>query len=615
MEKNKKTPLLFLLLSLPCIHVKGTVPNCTSEPDKNLSCYSDYNQTITCSWHSPHDSDSHCKVYAEKATGYSDSCHLKPVDVSRPALKKCSMLFDRGPEMFFSTDKLIVELRCAHVKKNPVTSIFFIPYCHVKLNPPEKPKVNATSMTLRLAKERDKIRNFIFQLQWKQEDKLWREALNVTKECEWSCITLLHSESLIQGEKYEARVRVQPGTAFGGSSVWSEWSPSGSWVSHIGRRREPPADGSWTTSAVVICSVLVVLLLTVLTLKSNQTICFSLSFRIFLTTKVKGQPFPKQAPSSLNFQNYLNPQLRAFFKPLDIASVEIATSVDDISPIKPEAELPDKMRNESGYESTNSSFSNPSYAHVCSAPPPPVSLLTSAGNLDPCAPDTPYGPVCCQGEDKDSGQKREEFREKEVKIRELFSKDCNKDEPVLVISDYEKVDKLQMERFRLQSLDSGVGSGEEVSQESLEADSINMTESNEEDQEETELEKEKGVLQKLFGGSVDIFGKDSIQVCSDYERVQKLQPDSPEPQNLSVNNEIQEQFDHQESLEDTDKSTESTNLLASPCSFSSVTTMSSNFGGPVLKPVLHCNILALMSSSRSMELSGDDYMPVRQDQS
>ncbi|XP_034543283.1 uncharacterized protein LOC117815588 [Notolabrus celidotus] len=364
-------------------------------------------------------------------------------------------------------------------------------------------------------------------------------------------------------------------------------------------------DESWIISTTVTCAVVLALIMAVITLKRNKTIW------IFLITKIKGQPIPNPAKSFLkdvNFQSYLSSRLTNLFTPLEITSIEIVSPVK-LVPFKPEAELLEKMKSKSSYDSSNSGFSNPSYAHLGSAPPVSVSLLT-AGNLDPCAADTPYGPVCSQSEDKDAGQEREEVREKDVKILKLLSNGCNKGNPPLVISDYEKVEKVQLERSRLQSLDSGVCNGEEPSQESLEADSINVTESHDEINEEREAGKEtEGVFQKLFGGNVDISGKGSIQVCYDYERVQKLQPDSPELQSLDVNNEIEEHFGHQESLEDTDKSSESTNLLPPPCSFSSVTAMSSNLNGPAFRPAPHCNILALMTTRWSLEASGDGYMP------
>lgn len=293
----------------------------------------------------------------------------------------------------------------------------------------------------------------------------------------------------------------------------------------------------------------------------------------------------------------------------------------------------EKKKTESSYESTSSSFSNPSYSQL--SPLPPVSSLT-AGNLEPCGADTPYGPVGSQDEGRNAEQDRHEERGKEVEILQLLSKGSNNSEPMLVMSDYEKVEKPQVECFRLQSLDSGMCSGEEVSQESLEADSISVTDGHDEGpegKEERAGDNGRGVLfPKLFGGSGGIFGKGSIQVCSDYERVQKLQAYSPELASLDsgISSGGEEQVSQEESLEDVDKSTECTSLLFPPApphpsatsgSLPSSPPLPLHFSGPCLSPALPplaSHILqktALMSINMSMEPSGDGYMPVRKEQS
>lgn len=303
--------------------------------------------------------------------------------------------------------------------------------------------------------------------------------------------------------------------------------------------------------------------------------------------------------------------------------------MDTFASCGPEAALLEKMRSESRHESTSSNFSNPIYSQLCPPPPPPpppVSSLT-AGNLAPCAAETPYGPVGGQAEGKNAEQDEDEVRAKEAEIRQLLSKGSNNSEPMLVVSDYEKAEKLHVERARLQSLDSGVCSGEEVSQESLEADSINVTDEGPEGEEEREAGNEKDVvIQKLFEGSGGDFGKGPIQVCSGYEQVQKLQADSPELDSgissggeEQVSQEESQEESLEESLEDADKSTESTSLLFPPPLPPPPPYSVSPFFTPQplnffthLSPALHPQHLlettALMSTTRSVEPSGDGYM-------
>lgn len=202
---------------------------------------------------------------------------------------------------------------------------------------------------------------------------------------------------------------------------------------------------------------------------------------------------------------------------MEIVSVEVTSTLDGVAPNMPEAILQEKMRSKSSYES------NPFYSKLSA----PGFSLTS-GNMEACATDTPYEPSGCQCDSKNTVQNKDEVTEEEVVIQELLSKGTDT-MSMQVILDYEKVGRPQVERIRLHSLDSGLCSGEEVSQESLEADSLNVTDSHDEWTEGKEVtgggNEEKINFQKLFEDS-GISDKESIKVHSGYEQVQKLQADS-----------------------------------------------------------------------------------------
>lgn len=321
-------------------------------------------------------------------------------------------------------------------------------------------------------------------------------------------------------------------------------------------------------------------------------------------------------------------------KHVEIVPVEVNSTLDEVTPRVLESTLREMKRLKGSNEMCSSSFSNPIYNQPS---PPPVSSLT-AGNLEACDADTPYGPVGCHTDRTVAEPDGDEERGKETEVRQLLSKGSSNCEPMTMISDYEKAVQSQVEHFRLQSLDSGVCSGEEVSQESLEPDSVIMANCDDDDDDDddepegngqTEGESEEKVaLQKLFGGSAGIFDKGSIQVCSGYEKVQKQQSDRDELHSLdsSVSSEGQEQVNHEESPEDVHKSTESTGFLFIPpppssvleCSLHTFLTLPLNFPRVDFTPALPCHVLdriGLMSSSRSMEPSGDGYMPVSQEQS
>ncbi|XP_026159543.1 uncharacterized protein LOC113128432 [Mastacembelus armatus] len=631
MERNKKTHVFFLLT---LVHVSAVRMDCPKLPDNNLTCYTDYNHIITCVWNSTYVAEHEvCKIYAQKKGARKNSkfakreCDLKPFDDTTPALKKCSMDLNKR-SAFQTSDMWSINLRCDPVKPslNISFTIPFKPHCQIKLNPPEKPEVNFTTVSLLLRDSSRDISIFRFELEWKQENLPWSD-LSVQKKTiqgDANNKAELDPDMLIKGERYEARTRVQTGDY----SIPSDWSPSALWVSPIGKPKPPPSDVVVGVSGIVITvAVTFTLILAVVFLKADKTTW------VYIVKKIRGPPIPNPASSFLqdgNFQDWFSPHFssesfQSFLKPVEFASVEVTSKVDVVAPCKAEVALLEKMRCENSYESTSSSFSNPSYSHLC--PPPPISSLT-AGNLEPCAADTPYGPVGKASEAENTEQDKEEDGRKETEILALLSKCSRNNEPVQMISDYEKVEKSQIERFRLQSLDSGVCSGEEVSEESLETDSISVMHSHDEGPErKKEEEKEKitnGIeqeFQNLFGGSGGIIGKGSIQVCSDYECVQKLQPDSPELPSLDSGVSSGEE---QVSLEDVDKATESTRFLFPPpppfcplpCSMPSFPQLPLKFSGPdpALLP-LPSQILAriALSPSKSVEPSGDGYMPVRQD--
>lgn len=312
---------------------------------------------------------------------------------------------------------------------------------------------------------------------------------------------------------------------------------------------------------------------------------------------------------------YFSSESFSVFRPVEIISVEVTSTVDAITPVKPEAR---ETKAEKSFESTSSGFSNPSYSSFC--PLLTISSLT-AGNLEACGTDSPYGPVKSHTDSTIAEVERYEAKGQD-EILKLLSR--NSSEPTPVISDYEKFERNKVERTRFQSMDSGVCSGEEASQDSLEPDSTATDVDEDEPQPKVERDElcGKADIQKLFGCTLN---QTSIEVCSGYEQVQKLQADSPEL--LSLDSGISskgEDQESQESLEEADKSTESTGLLSSPSATSPSAFFPLNCSSPTLMQV-PCDFLgkgmtdlgetlALLKSSGSVKPSGDGYLPARQEQ-
>lgn len=294
--------------------------------------------------------------------------------------------------------------------------------------------------------------------------------------------------------------------------------------------------------------------------------------------------------------------LHSLVTPIEIAQVEVISTPNAFAPTKLEEEkMQGALAVKAGHPSSSSSFSNPIYTQLSRQLPSALPL--PSGTHEACDADTPTG---CHSD------KNLEQDEELAILRLLSEENC---ESTFVISDYKKVERVEMDRVRLQSLDSGVGSAEEVSQESLEADSITKTA----DEDGGEKEQEENDFLKLFGGG-GVVDKGSIQVCSGYEQIQKLHNDTAELFSLDsgISSGCGQLMDHEDSLTEED---ESVPLSCSPhapalrCSSSALASLAlklpgADFGGPgeMLEKT------PLMSSDRAaggLEPSADEYLPVR----
>ncbi|XP_017297367.2 interleukin-2 receptor subunit beta [Kryptolebias marmoratus] len=611
MERKKKGTFLSVVLHMLqiCI-ISGQ--DCPKHPDKNLSCNNDFNHTITCLWNDSSVSyHNNCTLHAEKVSSYTNdktSCDLKPFDSSKPALRECSLIFSNS-YIFSSFHVVSITLSCARPHNRETIS--YKPACHIKVNPPGKPNVSFTTVSwFTQVTKHVMIPSFDSQLEWKRQDQSWSDPSVQKKECicSWSCKAELDPNSMLQNETYEARVRVKARLVEEAKTyegIWSEWSPTESWVSLVGRTR-PLTGMSVSNSNIPLASLLVFgMLLGVIVLKMRNTTW------VYIVKKIQGPPLPDPGKSA-RFQSLLSPNLssepfHSFFNLEDIISLDATSTVDAVTISEPKVKM---MPENYNYESSCSSFLNPSYTELRS--PSTVSSFT----MVPCAIDAPYRPVLSQVEEKNTKQGNNVAAENGMEIMKLIVNGSKNSEAVKVILDYEKVEKLQMERLRLHSVDSGMCSCEEVSQESMEEDSINMTDGQDEGT-QSEAEKEgdgmKADVQKLIGSSGGKLGKNSIQVCFDYKRVPILQAESPELPSLDSDVEHESQ---EESMEDQDQTTQFLFLPHSPgdlkCSSSPYSLI---FTESDLGP--SNNILekmTLMSNSMQVEPCGDGYKSVRQEE-
>uniref|UniRef100_A0A672ZGJ9 Uncharacterized LOC115438401 n=1 Tax=Sphaeramia orbicularis TaxID=375764 RepID=A0A672ZGJ9_9TELE len=614
MEKNKKTLLLVLHVALFQVCVVQ-MEKCQSSIT-SLTCYNDYRHNITCTYASDH-ADNVCTIHADmiipSLKGDSDSCKLEPFDVSRPELKKCSLILNRH-STFKTFTTFSLNLTCVRGQNSDMC---YKPVNHIKLDPPEKPNVTNTTVSWKAVMKRKKLRPE-FELQWKREDQSWSDpsVQKDTKRCDVDCAAELNPDTLIQDESYRARIRVRPEIRMDDGSLipstWSDWSPTASWVSLVGRTKQKSdavGVGWFIAAAAAVFALFLVLFFR--TDRTTWVYVIKLMKGPPLPSSLQDEKFQKWQSSFFTSESYLS-----FLKPLDIDSVEVTCAVDDIAPCKQELLSVENSIRECSQESSSSSFSNPSYSQLC--PVRPICSL-SAGNLEPCAADSPYGPAGGDGQSTNPQQGVEKQRGKNVDIMQLLSK-ANNREAVPVISDYEKVEKVQVECNRLQSVDSGMCSGEEVSQESLEPDSITQSLEEEPESKKQWEEGNGDCLQKLFGhsNSGDSFNKGSIEVCSDYEQVQKLQVEIPDDMSVDSDQGISrdQQLSHHHIL-----STPSTCSRSDPPTvllLPSFTPSSLNFtrpgSSPGPGPLAALIDRTVMSHNSSLEPSADGYLPVTQEE-
>nr|XP_015799031.2 uncharacterized protein LOC107375162 isoform X1 [Nothobranchius furzeri]XP_015799032.2 uncharacterized protein LOC107375162 isoform X1 [Nothobranchius furzeri] len=602
MEQKKKSHFLLLLFNL--LHM------CKSEvcpkQNANLICYNDYSHNITCVWKSSSGSDlpgEKCTLHGQRTKGnfYTDSCTLQPFDASRPGLKTCSLIL--GPIFTFAIyDRILVTVSC--LASNHSETILYKPACYIKLSPPEKPDVNINTVSwVPQVEEHDMISMYASQLEWKHQDQSWSDpSVQEQKKSSihtWNFKENLDPDLLVQGETYEARVRVMVEEK-GLEGTWSDWSPTESWVSQVGKIRQPSAGISVNILNVSVFGLAMFgLMLLVATIGTKKTTW------VYMVRKMTNPPIPNPAKSA-HFQNWSSPNftsesIHSFLKPVEIVSVEVTSSVDAVTFCEPDMKtMPESISR----ESSGSSFSNPSYSELCSSS---TKSSAAAGDLMPCSMDAPYKPVCGQGEEKNPEQGREGASEKDMEIMKLILNGSSDSKAVKMISEYEKVKDVQVERFRLRSVDSGMCSCEEVSQESMEVDSINMTDGQEEASPSEEKKKGGDGMKvdhlKLVGRSGGMLGRNTIQVCLDYKPFPKLQAGSPELPSLDSGISCREE--ERESQDD------------KPAHFLSPPHPSTQFNFPSpLLPALPCMFekIPLMSDSMPLLLCDDGYKPVRQEQ-
>ncbi|PWA32593.1 hypothetical protein CCH79_00015076 [Gambusia affinis] len=375
-------------------------------------------------------------------------------------------------EHFQTHTKVSMNLSCFPSKQSEI--IVYQPACHIKVNPPPKPEVNFTNLSwFSQVRKPTNIKYYYYktELQWKQKGHRWSDVQTKNSKCQWECTAQLDEELLLESKTYDARVRVLTLYVQTRGS-WSDWSPTVSWVPRP-RSGEDVVDLNWAILSLAVFGLLLL-------------------------------------PGTWLDPYFTSEFYQSFLKSADIVSVEETSAVDDVTLCTPDRKVMPELN-----ESICSSFSNHSYSEFCC---PPVFPLT-AGSPKPHAVEASYNNVPGREDEKTKNRDSDVARREAEMVKALLMGGIN--HGAVVISDYKKVQKLHTELHSFHSVDSGMTSYEEVSQESMEADSINMVEGTPSAQESREINNEgnetKSDIQKLFEGSESILGK--ITIVSDYKQI------------------------------------------------------------------------------------------------
>ncbi|XP_072318712.1 uncharacterized protein [Eucyclogobius newberryi] len=432
-----------LLLLCLCLAMSAVAPVWTLSTH-NLTCFYNYNQRIDCEWTS--DSSDLCKIKAHKINrnlkffkGYSSECSLEPLD--RPGRRNCSLFFT---EKMRGSDEVSLNLSCSPLSQSLVTQFHL--YNHGKLDAPGKPVVNGSSLCWAPPKASD-LTKAILEYEWKfqQHPRAEDRSRSVQCKCREQCQAELQRH-LEPGRRYSAHVRVRLQSE--DLCQWSDWGPLLSWESAVGDSKEQYGSGGaalWTTGVVLALFFILLLIMS----RTN-----------WVMKLVKGAPVPSPAPSVLKMSwqspPFSSDSFLTFLRPVDIITYP---ELIPAKPRSPQSPFLDDKPLASSSPLCWSIFSNPMYSQLC-----PTAPLLPCSADSPCRPNSTPNADCNSDLQSDMGQVL--CPELDMLLLLSIAQHC---QGVPVVCEYERVEAvgMQRDRVRLTSVDSGMGSGEEVSLDSL----------------------------------------------------------------------------------------------------------------------------------------------------
>ncbi|KAL1005644.1 hypothetical protein UPYG_G00061740 [Umbra pygmaea] len=457
-------------------------------------------------------------------------------------------------------------------------------------------------------------------------------------------------------------------------SEWSEWSPTASWVSTVGQTKGSLDILDQDLIVVTVVGAMVVMLVLISMCICRGKFIDFLKKILTDPVPDPSKFFDSlNYDHHGNFRAWMGPEaLASALQHEEISQIDFHEDSDPAAPQgRKTATTPLLEQRSESRSGQSSSFSNCSYFLSRSSLP----TSTTATNLEPCSVHSPYGPAdgtgvqVQEGECKDRARMDGDVGRKDgetvgggverwrmgVRMEGGGVEDkagiFNRGEDVLQVCPYERVEKLQAQRRALKSPDSGICSGgeDQESQESVEDADIStriVPPFVSQDVHLVPLIHENKFPQLPFTlpglDSLGLMDRDiragcSLTMYSSYECLEKLQDQAKRQAFKSPDSVLCSRGQDQESMksvEDEDRPT-GTNINRVPpiiidshiplCSTPLPTPLTGlpqlpiTFSG--LDPSLHFGTssnlpdrlleMALMSSSKAIEPSSGDYMPLK----
>ncbi|KAF4080148.1 hypothetical protein AMELA_G00167080 [Ameiurus melas] len=417
----------------------------SSKDNKNLKCYTDLVEVITCVWNTSSVEDrfhitptTNCFL-TTKYENQNPQSNLEPLGSSQTKLRNGTLKF-LEEALTWGALTVMLHVRCENIS-NPVETIpQFALGDHVKLWPPERPLVEGLNVTWKRGSPNSMyVKSVKYEVQWRLLEDSWKNDQMAPTEAEHY---ELLKEKLILGRQYVVRVR---SSAIRQQEIWSEWSPVTQWTSTVGL--QPPSEdpnyiilGIFNNLTGFILATVAVILLAFFCILRNSRIL-----------KCPYVPTPGKYFGDL-FSDH-GGDFKSWLGPIVNSEMYIKADSECISPVTiynacKSDKFSNKMEKDFNIkDGSTSSFSNSTYFLS------QTSKCALGDQLEPCSADGPYGPAGGGSvQEKISPATHDNGHENEL-IEVTMST------PLETSSSYKQLQKLRLD---VQSPDSGfAGSCEE----------------------------------------------------------------------------------------------------------------------------------------------------------